>query len=89
MSLHHPRLPLGAIWLAIPSLLVYAVARCASTFITDRRLRQHSQGKAVPEAAKVRWLMMRSVKAILCSGSYVLAEISVASERLRVKVMLL
>ena len=89
MSLHHPRLPFGAIWLAIPSLLLYALAKLASTFVTDRRLRQHAQGQSVPEAARVRWLMTKSVKAMLCSGSYVLAEVSVPSERLRLKVQLL
>jgi len=52
-------------------------------------LRQHTQGKAVPEAAKVRWLMMKSAKALLCSGSYLLAEISVPSEHLRLKLQLL
>ena len=89
MSLRHPRIPCGAIWLAIPSLLLYALVRFASTFVTDHMLRQHSQGKAAPEAAKVRWLMMKSAKALLCSGSYLLAEISVPSEHLRLKLQLL
>jgi hypothetical protein len=82
--------PLGGIWLPVPSLFLLAVVLVAGAcikFIPEGRLRRW--GRFPLDRARLARGLRGVGWAVLCSGSYVLVEARVPAERLAVKVRLI
>jgi hypothetical protein len=77
--------------LAIPSLLVYAAVLVAARFIpaaSRRAAHKHPAGSVRADIKRPGYCLMKFASAVLCSGSYVLCDVRVPSERVRVKITL-
>ena len=92
MTVRHPRLPFGLLWLPVLSAAVYALAwgmRVALWFVPARRLSDR-MGEQLPiEPRRIGRSMTGMVWTLLCSGSYVLIDVVIPQERLGVKVRVL
>jgi len=90
VSIHHPRLPLGQLWLPLPSALVYAAVAVASVCVRwVSRPKLKPPGKMPIEPRLLARGLRKMAWVALCSGSYVLVDVSVPSERVKVKVRLI
>jgi len=91
LSVHHPDLPLGPICLPIPSFLLYGLACLAACLLqagVGAGPRWRLRGSAQIDPGKLGRHLVRLAHALLCSGGYVLLEVQVPDERLRVRVRL-
>ena len=88
VAVYHPRLPLGRIWLPVPSLPLYALLVltgglvCCLPEAALARLTKGVRLKSVPLGLAV----IRLAGALLCSGGYTLCDVAVPAERVRVRV---
>ncbi len=94
LGIRHPALPLGMIWLAIPSFLVYVLAWMAGIvglILPKEGVVRYLPGKTslTMNSARMALYLPRSVWIVLSSGSYVLMDIRVASENFRLYVRLI
>jgi hypothetical protein len=92
VSVRHPRLPFGAVWVPILSIAVYALAwaaRAALRFVPSGRLTRQVGAGVSADPARIGGLLTGAAWLLLCSGSYVLLDLAVPEERLSVKVRFL
>jgi hypothetical protein len=92
VSVRHPQIPMGALGVTIPSVLVYAAA-CLVGVCLNLAPRQVLRGPGASDLPlDMRHLGRRVVEfasALLYSGSYVLCDVRVPAERLRVRIALI
>jgi hypothetical protein len=92
VSVRHPQIPMGAVGVTVPSALLYAAA-CVVALGLNLAPRKVLQGRgALDVPMDVRHLGRRVVEfasALLCSGSYVLCDVRVPAERLKVRITLI
>ena len=89
VSVRHPALPTGAVGLSIPSALVYAGAwlvRLGINLAPRQSLQQGGVREVPVDLGKVGEFVVKAASVLLCSGSYVLCDVSVPSERVRVRI---
>ena len=91
VSVRHPKLPTGALGVVIPSALVYAgawVAR-ACLNVAPRQAVRGGGGRELPvDARTLGRYLVKFAGVLLCSGSYVLCDVRVPEERLRLRIRL-
>jgi hypothetical protein len=84
----HPKAPLGRVWLPLPSLSLWAAALLCGLglcCVPTRKWRQWLPDAPV-KPRQAGWSLIRTAQALLWSGSFVLCDISVPGEKLRVRV---
>ena len=89
VTVEHPRLPVGRIWLPIPSLMLYVAAwvvRAASGVVWKRWASARPAAAAGVDRKLVGRALTRAAWVLLCSGSYVLCDVRVPGKRLRVRI---
>ena len=87
VSVRKPGVPFGRLWLPIPSVVVYLAAWVVKVWLASGRRRPgEEEGKSgidvrrmAPHVTKLAW-------ALLWSGSYVLCDVKVPEEGVRVKI---
>jgi hypothetical protein len=92
VSVRHPKLPLGALGVVIPSALVYAaawVARACLNLVPRHALREGGARELPVEARKLGRYLVKFAGVLLCSGSYVLCDVAVPAEKVRVRISLI
>ena len=91
MSVRHPKLPLGALGVVIPSALVYAaawVARVCLNLAPRQALWEGGARELPVEARTLGRYLVKFAGVLLCSGSYVLCDVAVPAEKVRVRIRL-
>jgi hypothetical protein len=90
VTVYHPKLPFGRLWLVLPSLLLYVGARVGGAVGARavRRAREEGQAAVRLEPGQVREWVKQAAGAVLWSGSYVLCDVSVPKDRVRVRIRL-
>jgi hypothetical protein len=89
LTVRHPRLPFGVLWLPILSLAVYILAwgmRAALWFVPPRRLSDRVGERLPVEPHRIGRFLTGVAWSLLCSGSYVLCDVAIPEERLAVKI---
>jgi hypothetical protein len=92
VSVRHPQMPLGALGVTIPTALLYAAA-CVVALglnLAPRQALRGPEGRGLP--VHVRYLGRRVVEfasALLCSGSYVLCDVRLPAEKVKVRITLI
>jgi hypothetical protein len=92
VTVRHPRLPLGMVWLPFLSAAVYALAwglRVALWFVPASTLAGRLEEKFSVETRRLGGFITGMAWTLLCSGSYVLFDVAIPEERLGVKVSFL
>lgn len=85
LSVRHPRLPFGVLWVPVLSFVVYLAAWVAGFAI--RFAPRHTLGDKIPmEPQRVGWLVKRAVAELLCAGSYTFLEVTVPAQKVSVRV---
>ncbi len=85
LSVRHPRLPLGVLWVPMLSFVVYLAAWGARLAI--RFAPRHGLGDKIPmEPERLGWLMTRAAEELLCSGSYTLVEVTAPQQEVSVRI---
>jgi len=85
----HPKLPLGALGVTIPSALVYAgawVARACLNVVPRQALREGGARELPVEARKLGRYLVKFAGVLLCSGSYVLLDVRVLGAQLGMRI---
>jgi hypothetical protein len=82
----HRRLPLGRMWLPVPSALVYAGAWVARAVLRLPRVRRRMPADCPLDGKRVGALVTGAARALLWSGSYVLLDVKVEEKEERVGV---
>ena len=88
VTILHPRLPLGRIWLPVLSLPLYALLVLVGMGLCcmpRRRLEKLTQGVSM-SPVRLGLTVIQFAGALLCNGSYTLCDINVAEENVRVRV---
>ncbi len=85
VSVRHPKLPLGALGVVIPSALVYAGAWVARACL-NLALREGGARELPVEARTLGRYLVKFAGVLLCSGSYVLCDVAVPAEKVRVRI---
>jgi len=85
-------MPLGAVGVTIPTALVYAAACLVGVCLNlaPRKALRGPEGRELP--VDVRHLGRRVIQfasALLCSGSYVLCDVRVPAEKVKVRITLI
>jgi len=94
VTVRHPRLPFGRLWVPFLSVGVYAAAWCmrvALGFVPKRKLRERMGGKTPVDPVRLGPLLTRLAWVVLCSGSYTLVDVVVeeGGEELGVRIRLI
>ena len=80
VTVRHPRLPFGRLWVPFLSVGVYVAAWCmrvALWFVPKRKLRERLGGKMPVEPGRLGPLLTKLARVVLCSGSYTLVDVTV------------
>ena len=83
VTVRHPRLPFGRLWVPLLSVGVYVAAWCARValgFVPKRKLRERMGENMPVDPARLGPLLTRLAWAVLCSGSYTLVDVVVKEE---------
>ncbi len=88
VSVRHPRLPGGRLWLPCFSFLVYLLAWGARAAIRLAPKEKVPAGLPLGPA-RLGWLVTRAAEVLLWSGSYMLLEVTLPREGIGVKVRVL
>lgn len=85
LSVRHPRLPFGVLWLPVLSFVVYLAAWVAGLVI--RFAPGHKLGDKIPmEPQRLGWLVTRAATELLCAGSYTFLELAVPAQQVSVRI---
>lgn len=88
LSVRHPRLPFGVLWVPVLSFVVYLAAWAARLAI--RFAPKHGLGDKIPmEPERLGWLVTRAAEDLLCAGSYTFLEVTVPAQEVSVRITLL
>jgi hypothetical protein len=88
LSVRHPRLPFGVLWVPVLSFVVYLAAWVAGLVI--RFAPAHELGDKIPmEPRRVGWLVTRAAAELLCAGSYTFLEVTVPQQKVSVRITVL
>ena len=80
VTVRHPRLPFGRLWVPLLSVGVYVAAWCMRVvlgFVPKRKLRERMGGKTPVDPATLGPLLTKLTWVVLCSGSYTLVDVVV------------
>ena len=84
VTVRHPRLPFGRLWVPFLSVAVYVTAWCMRVvlgFVPKRNLRER-MGENMPiDPARLGPLLTQLAWVMLCSGSYTLVDVIVEEGR--------
>ena len=94
VTVRHPRLPFGRLWVPFLSVGVYVAAWCmrvALGFVPKRKLRERLGGNMPIDPARLGPLLTQLAWVMLCSGSYTLVDVVVeeGGEGLGVRIRLI
>jgi len=92
LTVFHPKFLFGRIWLPIPSLLIYVAAwavRIGLRVAPRRMLRKRDLRELPVDARQVGRMVTKLTWALLCSGSYVLVDVRIPNDRVRVRIRLI
>ena len=91
VSVQRPKGRLRHLWLPIPSLSLYLLAwtaRVALWFVPKRVLKKRGRRPIPVDLKTIGRAITRLARVLLCSGPYVLCDVYVKSDGVRVKVAL-
>jgi len=92
VSVRHPRLPLGALGVTIPSALAYAgawLARAYLNLVPRQALREGGARELPVDVRELGDCLVKAAWVLLCSGSYVLCDVVVPAKKVRVRISLI
>jgi hypothetical protein len=88
LSVRHPRLPFGLLWVPVLSFVVYLAAwgaRLAIRFAPPDKV----GGKIPLDTARLGWLVTGAARELLCAGSYTFLDVTVPAQEVRVRITVL
>ena len=87
IAVHHARLPFGRIWLVIPSAFLFGFAAVGWIVLRSSRRLDAKLRRSTPfDARRVSRRLIQCSEALLCSGSYTLAEVRLPAEGVKVMI---
>lgn len=92
LTFSHPKVPFGRVWLPVPSLLIYlgAWAVRIGLWVAPRRMLRKRDLRELPvDARQMGRMVTKLTWALLCSGSYVLVDVRIPNDRVRVRIRLI